>query len=183
VWVDEEYVRAAPGGTGAAKCAGNYAASLVAQRKAQRLGADQVVWIDAVHRQYVEEMGGMNLFFVYGSGDDATLVTPGLSGSILPGITRMSLIDLAADLGYRAEERLLSVEQWGADLASGAMTEVFACGTAAVITPVGIVKSKHGEWTVHGNEPGPVATRLREELLGIQHGSLPDKHGWMHPVC
>jgi branched-chain amino acid aminotransferase len=182
VWISDDFVRAAPGGTGDTKCAGNYAASLVAQRQALEQGCDQVVWLDAVERRFVEEMGGMNLFFVYTSGGRTKLVTPKLTGSLLPGVTRDSILKLAPELGYDTEETLISVEQWQADLASGSMTEVFACGTAAVITPVGVVKSRLGEWTVHHGETGPVAARLRETLLAIQHGEVEDTHGWMHRV-
>jgi len=183
VWISREFVRAAPGGTGAVKCAGNYAASLVAQERAQANGCDQVVWLDAVEHRYVEEMGGMNLFFVYSSGGATKLVTPSLTGSLLPGVTRDSILTLAGDLGYAVEERLLSVDEWRNDLASGAMTEVFACGTAAVITPVGHVKADDGEWRVRDGETGPVATRLREHLLALQHGERGDPRGWMHRVC
>ncbi len=183
VWISKDFVRAAPGGTGDAKCAGNYAASLVAQRQALQQGCDQVVWLDAVERRYVEEMGGMNLFFVYQQGGRTRLVTPKLTGTLLPGVTRDSVLQLAPELGYETEERLLSVDEWRRDLQSGAMTEVFACGTAAVITPVGTAKSKDGEWTIHGGQAGPVASKLRETLLGIQHGELEDLHGWMHRVA
>jgi len=183
VWVSTEYVRAAPGGTGATKCAGNYAASLVAQQAALAEGCDQVVWLDAVHRKYVEEMGGMNLFFVYRDGSGVKLVTPKLTGSLLPGITRASILELAHDNGFAVEERLISVDEWKADLESGRMTEVFACGTAAVITPVGTVKTANGEWSMQGGDAGSVAMQLREQLLAIQHGTAPDPHGWMHTVC
>ncbi len=155
VWLSREYVRAAPGGTGAAKFAGNYAASLVAQAQAAEQGCDQVVWLDAIERKYVEEMGGMNLFFVFGSGADARLVTPELSGSLLPGITRDSLLTLATDAGFAVEERRISTDEWREKAASGEITEVFACGTAAVITPVGRVKSAEGEFTIADGEPGP----------------------------
>jgi branched-chain amino acid aminotransferase len=184
VWISEDYVRAAPGGTGEAKCAGNYAASLVAQAQAEQKGCDQVVWLDAVERKYVEEMGGMNLFFVYRDDDGKTvLVTPSLTGTLLPGITRDSLLQLGRDLGYESEERKLSVEQWREDIATGRMTEVFACGTAAVITPVGFVKANGFEMTINGGENGPVTMALRDALLAIQHGTGPDTHGWMHTVC
>ncbi|NBV90212.1 MAG: branched-chain amino acid aminotransferase, partial [Actinobacteria bacterium] len=142
VWISDDYVRAAPGGTGEAKCAGNYAASLVAQAEATAQGCDQVVWLDALERKYIEEMGGMNLFFVYGTGSAARLVTPKLTGTLLPGVTRDSLLTLAGDLGLPASEETISVSQWREDCASGEITEVFACGTAAVITPVGKVASK-----------------------------------------
>jgi len=183
VWLCTDYVRAAPGGTGSAKCAGNYAASLVAQQKAIDAGCQQVVWLDALKHQYVEEMGGMNLFFVYEQGGRAKLVTPMLNGALLAGITRDSILTLASELGYDQEERLVSTEDWGRDLANGTLKEVFACGTAAVITPVGQVKFEGGSFTIHGGEPGPVATRLRETLLDIQYGRVPDKHGWMHRVA
>jgi branched-chain amino acid aminotransferase len=182
VWLSTEYVRAAPGGTGFAKCAGNYAASFVAQAQAVEKGCDQVVWLDAVERRWVEEMGGMNLFFVFGSGADARVVTPELTGSLLPGVTRKSLLQLASDFGYAVEERRISTEEWEKAAASGELTEVFACGTAAVITPVGRVKHADGEFTVAGGEPGTVTMKLREELTGIQEGTRPDPHGWMYPL-
>jgi len=182
VWIARDFVRAAPGGTGNAKCAGNYAASLVAHREANLQGCEQVVWLDAIERRFVEEMGGMNLFFVYQFGDRVRIATPRLTGTLLAGVTRQSLLSLARDLGYEAEEGTMSVEQWQADVASGTMTEVFACGTAAVITPVGQVKSSEGAFSINGGETGPVAARLRAELLAIQHGLSPDKHGWMHQV-
>ncbi len=182
VWIARDYVRAAPGGTGNAKCAGNYAASLVAHRQANEEGCEQVVWLDAIERKYIEEMGGMNLFFVYQTGNKVRIVTPRLTGSLLAGVTRDSLLTLARDLGYEAEEAQISVDQWQADVESGAMTEAFACGTAAVLTPVGQVKSTRGNFTIHGGETGPVASRLRAALLDIQHGRVPDTHGWMHAV-
>lgn len=181
VWVSDDYVRAAQGGTGEAKCAGNYAASLVAQAEAASHGCDQVVWLDAVERRWVEEMGGMNLYFVYGSGDSARLVTPTLTGSLLPGITRASLLTVAADLGIRAEEGRISVDDWREGCASGEITEVFACGTAAVITPVGEVKSRgSGSWLVSDGGTGAVTQRLRQALLDIQTGQSPDRHNWLH---
>ncbi|MGK5077064.1 branched-chain amino acid aminotransferase [Janthinobacterium sp. HLX7-2] len=183
VWISEDFVRAAPGGTGEAKCAGNYAASLMAQSQAQEKGCDQVVWLDAVHREFIEEMGGMNLFFVYKDGEKITVVTPELTGTLLPGITRRSLLEMAKDLGYATQERKLSVQQWRDDIASGRMTEVFACGTAAVITPVGVVKANGFDMTINNNENGAVTLALREALLGLQHGTAPDTHGWMHTVC
>lgn len=182
VWVSQEYVRAVPGGTGHIKCAGNYAASLVAQREANGMGCDQVIWLDAKERRYIEEMGGMNLFFVYQDKGKVRLVTPTLTGSLLPGVTRDSILQLALDLGFEAEGALISVEQFEADVKSGKMTEAFACGTAAVITPVGEVKSSQGSFVINGGETGPVAARLRETLLNIQHGHAKDEHGWMHRV-
>jgi branched-chain amino acid aminotransferase len=184
VWISDDYVRAAPGGTGEAKCAGNYAASLVAQAEAAQQGCDQVVWIDAIERKYIEEMGGMNLFFVYGSGSDARLVTPELTGTLLPGVTRDSLLTLARDLGYEVEQGRLTVEQWRNDCASGAITEVFACGTAAVITPVGSVKSKNsGSWEIADGGSGEVTMKLRHALVDIQTGQAPDRHNWLHRLA
>ncbi|TQF03350.1 branched-chain amino acid aminotransferase [Kitasatospora acidiphila] len=182
VWLSEEYVRAAPGGTGAAKCAGNYAASLVAFAQATAQGCDQVVWLDAAEHKWIEEMGGMNLYFVFGEGENAKVVTPALSGALLPGITRDSLLSVAADLGYATEERKISTDEWKQGNADGTLTEVFACGTAAAITPVGSVKSTRADWTVGTGEPGPVTMRLRERLLGIQAGTVEDTHGWRHPI-
>lgn len=182
VWLSTEYSRAAPGGTGQAKCAGNYAASFLAQRQATQAGCDQVVWLDSGTHSVVEEMGGMNLFFVYGHGADARLVTPALTGTLLPGITRESLLELGPALGFPAQEGTITVEQWRQGCESGQISEVFACGTAAVITPVGQVASEQGSWTVGNGQPGPVTMRLREAMLAIQHGSAPDLNAWMHPV-
>ncbi|UCM90672.1 branched-chain amino acid aminotransferase [Streptomyces marincola] len=182
VWLSQEYVRAAPGGTGEAKCGGNYASAFVAQAEATRQGCDQVVWLDANERRWVEEMGGMNLYFVKGSGDGATISTPALTGTLLPGITRDSLLTIAGDLGYATEETRISTEDWRRGNEDGSLTEVFACGTAAVITPVGSVKSAAAEWTVGDGQPGAITMRLREELLGIQTGTVADRHGWMHRI-
>jgi branched-chain amino acid aminotransferase len=180
VWLSTDYTRAAPGGTGAAKCAGNYAAAFVAQAAATAKGCDQVVWLDSAEHRWVEEMGGMNLYFVYGSGPTARIVTPALTGTLLPGITRDSLLTLAADLGYTVEEGKISTDEWREGNASGAITEVFACGTAAVVTPVGAVAGDRDEWTVGDGSPGPVSMQLREHLIGIQTGREIDKHNWMH---
>jgi branched-chain amino acid aminotransferase len=183
VWLSTEFVRAAPGGTGEAKCSGNYAASLVAQAHAAEQGCDQVVWLDAVERRWVEEMGGMNLMFVYGHGESARLVTPELTGTLLPGITRDSLLKLARHLGIPAEEGRISIEDWQAGNASGEISEVFACGTAAVVTPVGSVKSAIGQWTVGDGQPGPVTMKLRHALLDIQTGRSEDPFGWVHRIA
>jgi branched-chain amino acid aminotransferase len=179
VWLSRDYTRAAPGGTGFAKCGGNYAAAFVAQRQAVENGCDQVVWLDAFEHRYVEEMGGMNLFFVYGD----RLLTPALTGTLLPGITRASILTLAADLGLTAEEGRLSIDDWRADSEAGRLTEAFACGTAAVITPVGSVKGTEGGWTVSDGAPGPLTMRLRESLMSIQYGTAPDPHNWVHKIC
>jgi branched-chain amino acid aminotransferase len=179
VWVSTEYVRASPGGTGAAKFGGNYAASLLAQAEAAENGCEQVVWLDAVERRFVEEMGGMNLFFVLGSGGTARLVTPELSGSLLPGITRDSLLQLALDAGFSVEERKIDIDEWQKKAAAGEITEVFACGTAAVITPVSRVKYGDTEFTIADGQPGEVTMALRDTLTGIQRGTFADTHGWM----
>jgi branched-chain amino acid aminotransferase len=183
VWLSEDFSRAAPGGTGDAKTGGNYAGGLLAQAQAAEQGCDQVVWLDSREHRWVEEMGGMNLFFVFGSGRTARLMTPALTGTLLPGITRDALLKVGADLGYDAEEGRISTAEWQAGCADGSLTEVFACGTAAVITPVGAVKSARGSWTVGDGGPGKVSMRLRQALVDIQRGAAADPHGWMHPVA
>ena len=183
VWISTEYVRAALGGTGEAKCGGNYAASLVAQKEALKKGCDQVVWIDAVERKWVEEMGGMNLYFVKGKGSDATVVTPKLTGTLLPGITRDSILTVAKDLGYKTEEVMLSIDDWRNGVESGEITEIFACGTAAVVSPVGQAKSTMGTWVTGDGQPGAITMQIRNHLLGIQHGTIADTHNWVQKVC
>ncbi len=182
VWLEHEYTRAAPGGTGAAKTGGNYAGGFAGQLRAVEHGCQQVVWLDAVEHRWVEEMGGMNMFFVYGSGLEARIVTPPLTGTLLPGITRDSLLTLAPSLGIEASEETISVDQWHSQSESGELTEVFACGTAAVVTPVGAVKGAEGEWVIGDGTPGPVTKRLCDELLGIQYGHVEDSHGWVHKI-
>ena len=178
VWISTEYVRAALGGTGEAKCGGNYAASLLAQKQAAQEGCDQVAYIDAVERKWVEEMGGMNLYFIKGSGKDAKIMTPKLTGTLLPGITRDSILTLANDLGYKTEETMISIDDWRDGVKSGEITEIFACGTAAVVSAVGGAKSIHGTWQTGDGNPGPITNQIRQTLLGIQHGDVADKHGW-----
>lgn len=180
VWVNTGYPRAVPGGTGAAKFAGNYAGAMLAQQEAAKLGCDQVVWLDSAEHRYVEELGGMNIFLVLSGG---TLVTPPLSGTILPGITRASILTLGRDLGLGVQERSFSVGEWQDGAVSGTVVEAFACGTAAVITPIGEVRHRSGSFQLSGAQPGEVATKLRELLLGIQHGAAPDRHGWMTPLA
>jgi branched-chain amino acid aminotransferase len=182
VWLSEDYTRAAPGGTGEAKCGGNYAAAFAGQQQAISHGCDQVVWLDAAERRYIEEMGGMNLFLVYGSGADARIVTPATTGSLLHGMTRDSLLKLGPDLGIPAVEDRISVDEWERGCASGEITEAFACGTAAVITPIGAVRSTGTNWVIGDGTPGPVTTRLRDELVGIQYGTRPDRYGWRHTI-
>ncbi|GAB7043406.1 MULTISPECIES: branched-chain amino acid aminotransferase [Catenuloplanes] len=179
VWVSPDYTRAAPGGTGAAKCGGNYAASLAAQAEAIEAGCDQVVFLDAVEQKYIDELGGMNIFFVF---DDGTLVTPPLTGTILPGITRESVITLARDAGHEVVERPISFDEWRAGAESGRIRETFACGTAAVITPIGEARFPSGSFTVGGGGSGEVTMSLRQRLVDIQRGSAPDTHGWIHKI-
>ncbi|RVT40246.1 branched-chain amino acid aminotransferase [Sphingobium algorifonticola] len=176
IWVSQDYSRAAPGGTGAAKCGGNYAASLVAQAQATEMGCDQVAFLDAAERRWVEELGGMNLFFVF---DDGTMLTPPLSGTILPGITRDSILTLARDQGLSVAEAPYSFADWRADATSGRLVETFACGTAAVVTPVGTVRSAEGDFTIGSGHPGQMTERMRAALTSIQRGTAPDPHGWV----
>ena len=179
VWVSDDYTRAAPGGTGAAKCGGNYAASLLAQAEATQHKCDQVVFLDAVERKWIEELGGMNVFFVF---DDGSMVTPPLGGTILPGITRNSLLTLAGDKGIKVREERYSIQQWKADAASGKLREAFACGTAAVLTPIGTVRSKDGEFRIGNGSPGQRTEELKAALVGIQRGKAADPHKWIHRV-
>jgi branched-chain amino acid aminotransferase len=175
VRVEEDHVRAAPGGTGAAKTVGNYAASLFATEAARAAGYQQVLWLDAVERRFVEEVGAMNIAFVYANGE---IVTPALSGSILPGITRDSVLRLAPDLGFPMREARLDVDEVLADIASGRITEAFGMGTAAVIAPIGRF-GRHGrDIVVGGNVAGPVATRVYRALTDIQYGRAEDPYGW-----
>lgn len=176
VWATSDYARAAAGGTGAAKCGGNYAASLLAQAEASRHGCDQVVFLDAAQHRWVEELGGMNVFFVM---DDGSLKTPPLTGTILPGITRKSIITLARDAGMTVSEEPYSFNQWRSDAQSGRLREAFACGTAAVVAAIGEVRFAEGSFRIGGGETGAVTARLREELVAIQRGAAIDRHGWL----
>ncbi|MBD8868977.1 branched-chain amino acid aminotransferase [Nocardioides donggukensis] len=177
LWLTEEYTRAGRGGMGAAKTGGNYASSLVAQQEATAHGCDQVVFLDSQEGRYVEELGGMNLYFLY---DDGRIVTPE-TGTILEGITRSSIMELAGKLGHPVEERRFGIDEWREGVTSGAITEIFACGTAAVVTPVGSLK-----WD-GGDAPAPARTdltmKLRQALVDIQYGRAEDTFGWMHRVC
>ena len=179
LWVSHDFTRAAPGGTGEAKCGGNYATSLVAQAEAIRRGCDQVVFLDATERRWVEELGGMNIFFVHANG---SLRTPPLTGTILPGVTRDSLIQLARDEGLTVREEPYAIEQWRDDAASGAVVEAFACGTAAVVTPIGRVAGPGYEFRIGDGETGPVTARLLARLSAIQRGQADDAHGWRHAL-
>ncbi len=179
IWVSQDYTRAAPGGTGAAKCGGNYAASLVAQSQAIANECDQVVFLDAAEHRWVEELGGMNLFFLF---DDGSMITPPTDGTILEGITRESLILLAREQGLIVREERYSIDQWRSDAASGRLVETFACGTAAVVTPVGSVHSDDGSFQIGAGGPGQMTQRLRQQLVDIQRGTAPDPHGWVQRI-
>jgi branched-chain amino acid aminotransferase len=176
IWVSRKYARAGRGGTGEAKCGGNYAASLIAQLEGEAHGCSQVLFLDEANDNAVEELGGMNVFFV---GRDGSLITPQLSGSILHGITRDSVLQLGRDRGLDVQERKITIDEWRDGIASGDIAEVFACGTAAVITPIGVLKD--GEELIGSPDAkaGDVTMSIREELLGIQTGTVEDTHGWL----
>jgi branched-chain amino acid aminotransferase len=180
IWIALDSSRAGKHGTGEAKTGGNYAASLLAQQEGYDQGCSQVVFLDAETSTYVEELGGMNLFFIY---KDGSVVTPGLDGTILRGITRDSLITLIRDRGIKITERKVTLDEVREGAKSGEIAEVLACGTAAVITPVGIFKSREEEIVIGGNEPGRLTVSLREELTGIQYGIVADRHNWMHKLA
>ena len=175
IW-QSEYTRAAPGGTGAAKTGGNYAASLVPTGEAFERGHDQVLFLDAVEKKWIEELGGMNLFFVM---DDGRVITPPLTGTILPGITRDSLITLLREEGLTVSEEPYSIDQWRDDANSGHLLETMACGTAAVVTPVGKVEGKDGAFEIGSGGPGQITSKIRTKLVGIQNGTVDDSHGWV----
>ena len=179
IWLSTDYSRAAAGGTGAAKCGGNYAASLLPQQQAAEHGCDQVAFLDSVEHTWVEELGGMNLYFVQADG---SIVTPELSGSILEGITRDSVLQLSRDLGHEVIERKVSIDEWRHGVTNGQITEVFACGTAAVLTPVGVLKWDGGEAVSGHGEAGKVTCDIRRVLVDIQYGRAEDHHDWMHRV-
>lgn len=180
IWVSDHFNRAGPGGTGAAKCGGNYASSLVAQAEAIQHGCDQVVFLDSSEHKWVEELGGMNLFFLFADG---SVVTPPLGGTILPGITRNSILHLLRGDGVTVEERPYSIDDWRADAQSGKLAEVFACGTAAVLAAVGQVKSSQGDFTIGNGGTGLRTEALRTRLTAIQRGQLPGPEGWVHQVA
>jgi branched-chain amino acid aminotransferase len=179
VYTCRDMVRAARGGTGEAKTGGNYAASLVVGERVMALGYQQVLWLDAVERRYVEEVGAMNMAFVY---EGKHIATPALSGSILPGITRSSVLGLAPDLGYTVSEERIEADQVMADLRAGRITEAFGMGTAAVIAPVGKLGNEDESLIINDNQPGPVARRLYDALTSIQYGTAPDPYGWTYTV-
>jgi branched-chain amino acid aminotransferase len=180
IWLSTDYTRAAPGGTGEAKCGGNYAASLAAQVQATDNGCDQVAFLDAVERKWVEELGGMNLYFVH---KDGTIVTPELTGTILQGVTRSSILELAQDLGYKVDERRISIDEWRDGVVGGEINEVFACGTAAAVTPVGRLAWQGGEVVIGDHDVnagvGSVTASIRRSLLDVQYGRVADLRGWL----
>ena len=176
IWLSENYARAGRGGTGEAKCGGNYAASLAPQLEAEANGCKQVLFLDPFNDNAVEELGGMNIFFVFADGG---LVTPELNGNILHGVTRDSVIQLAKDRGLDVQERKITIDEWRSGVDSGEITEVFACGTAAVITPIGELKTKDGTIASPGSGAGEVSMSIRKQLLGIQTGDVEDTYGWL----
>jgi len=179
IYVTDQYVRAVKGGVGHVKTAGNYAASIMAALEAQKKGFTQVLWLDAVERRYVEEIGTSNIFFLI----NGELVTPALSGSILPGITRDSVIKLATSWGITVTERPIAIDEVLATIADGSLQEIFASGTAAVISPVGALSYQDREYPINGGKTGPFAQRLYDELQGIQYGTRPDPFGWRVEVA
>ena len=179
IWVPRGYHRAGPGGTGAAKCGGNYAASLLPQQEAYAKGFEQVCFLD-VDGASLEELGGMNVMVVHADG---RVVTPALSGTILEGITRMSVLTLLVEAGHEVAEEPVLLDELRADLASGEVTEVFACGTAAVMTPIGRLASDDFDLTVGDGGAGPVTTAIRQQLTDIQYGRAADTHGWMYRLA
>ena len=180
IYVETNYVRAASfGGMGAYKTGGNYAASLIAQEEAERQGYDQALWLDGVERKYVEEVGSMNVFFKI----DGEIITPNLDGSILPGITRKSAIQLLADWGMKVTERKLSIQELEQAAREGKLDEAWGTGTAAVISPIGELKCGDTVTIINDNKIGPVSQRLFDTLTGIQWGRLPDPHNWIVPCC
>ncbi|MBX0299550.1 branched-chain amino acid aminotransferase [Cryobacterium sp. 1639] len=176
IWLSTEYSRAGRGGTGAAKCGGNYAASLLPQQEAYDNGCAQVLFLDGETGTHIDELGGMNVFFVHGTD---TLVTPRLTGTILEGVTRDSIMQLARDRGMTVVERDVTVDEWRDGVASGEITEVFACGTAAVVTPIAQLKGVGFTIGDAAAPAGEITMALRQELTDIQYGRLPDRHGWL----
>lgn len=179
IMIETEDVRAVRGGTGFAKCGGNYAAANRAGEKAEELGYSQVLWLDGVHRKYIEEVGAMNVMFMIGD----EIVTPALTGSILPGITRKSCIQVLKDKGYTVNERLFSIDELEEALNNGTLKEAWGCGTAAVVSPIGHLKLGDKIFTINNNEIGTVTQDLYDTLTGIQWGTGEDKYNWIHPVC
>ena len=176
IWLTREYSRAGHGGTGAAKCGGNYASSLIAQKEAVENGCSQVLFLDSQEMRYLEELGGMNVFLVQ---RDGSVLTPELTGSILEGITRLSVIQLLRDRGITVTERRIEVQEWIDGINSGQITETFACGTAASISPIGVLKGKDFSAGDINAPAGELTMSIRKELTDIQYGRQPDRHGWL----
>ena len=176
IMIEDEDVRAVRGGTGYAKCGGNYAASNRAGERAAQKGYSQVLWLDGVERKYIEEVGAMNVMFLIGD----EVVTPKLTGSILPGITRKSCIEILQKEGYRVSERLLSVEELSNAMKNGTLKEAWGCGTAAVVSPIGELCYKDHKYTVNGGKIGALTQHLYDTLTGIQWGKIPDTFGWTY---
>lgn len=179
VYISDKYRRAVKGGTGAVKTGGNYAASLYVGEEARAKGYSQVLWLDAIEGRYVEEVGAMNIAFVY---EGNHIVTPPLTGTILPGVTRKSVITLGRDLGYEVSEEMIDVHDMLDDVQSGKITEVFGCGTAAVIAPVGKFGFQDEEYIINDYQVGPVAERLYKELTDIQYGRIEDRFDWTYTI-
>lgn len=178
IWIEDEFVRAVKGGTGFTKCGGNYAGSLAAQVKAEEHGYTQVLWLDGQERKYVEEVGSMNIMFLINN----TVVTAPLEGSVLPGVTRDSMLTILRDWGYKVEERHLSVDELMEAGRTGALQEAWGTGTAAVISPVGELCYKGEEVVINDFKTGDLTQKLYDTLTGIQWGKLPDKFNWIHKV-
>ncbi|MCI5721855.1 MAG: branched-chain amino acid aminotransferase [Firmicutes bacterium] len=178
MYVEDEYVRAVKGGTGEAKCGGNYAASLKAQEIAHEKGYEQILWLDGIHRKYIEEIGAANAFFVIGD----EVVTSELNGSILPGITRNSIIALCKHKGYKVSERKISIDELEEAYKAGQLKEMFASGTAAIVSPVGELLYKGERMIINNNEIGPIAQEMYDTIYGIQTGKIEDFMGWTVPV-
>ena len=179
IWISTIYSRSAPGGTGAAKCGGNYAASLIAQQEAAGQGCDQVMFADAAEHRWLEELGGMNVYLITTENE---LVTPELTGSILEGVTRDSILTLATEFGLTPVERRIGIDELLDGVRSGTVTELFACGTAAVVTPIGTLKNNAGSYQVGSGESGETTLALRRKLLDIQYGRTEDTHGWLRRI-
>jgi branched-chain amino acid aminotransferase len=179
LWVSKDYNRAGPGGTGAAKCGGNYAASLVPIAEAMKAGHDQVIFLDTKEQRWIEELGGMNVCFVF---DDGTIQTPPLSDTILHGVTRDCLLTLAREEGLTVREEPYAIDQWKADAESGRLVESFACGTAAVVTPIGKVSAPDFTFTIGAGGPGQITMKLKERLVEIQRGAAKDTYGWVQRI-
>ena len=179
IYVEDQYIRAAPGLTGFAKCGGNYAASIKSGELAEEAGYSQVLWLDGVEKKYVEEVGSMNIMFKI----DGEIYTAACTGTVLPGVTRRSVIELCKDWGYKVHEGKFAIADIMKDAQEGKVEEVFGCGTAAVISPVGVLKWEDDVEVINDNKTGPLSQKLYDTMTGMQWGTLPDTKGWVVPVC